>query len=81
MADDILGYQGPGVRVSRWAFAVFWLSNAMNLLMMGFPMAIGMAFLILVVIMPLLMQAFSHIIDAGFEGLARLISDVRGGPP
>ena len=53
----------------------------MNLLMMGFPMAIGMAFLILLLIMPLLMQSFGHIIDTSFEGLARLMSDMRGGPP
>ena len=52
----------------------------MNLLMMGFPMAIGMAFLILALITPLLMQTFAHIIDTSFEGLVHLINDVGGGP-
>jgi flagellar biosynthetic protein FliR len=50
----------------------------MNLLMMGFPMAIGMAFIVLLLIMPLLMHAFSRIIDASFDKLMLFISDLRG---
>jgi flagellar biosynthetic protein FliR len=53
----------------------------MNLLMMGFPMAIGVAFIILLLITPLLMNAFSRIIDAGFDKLFGLISDLRGTRP
>ena len=50
----------------------------MNLLMMGFPLAIGMAFIILFMIMPFLMQTFSRIIDIGFEQLQGLFDDMRG---
>ena len=50
----------------------------MNLLMMGFPMAIGVAFIILLLITPMLMNAFSRIIDAGFDKLGGLITDLRG---
>jgi len=53
----------------------------MNLLMMGFPMAIGVAFIILFLIMPYLMHAFARIIDAGFEGLMELMTAVRGAGP
>ena len=41
----------------------------MNLLMMGFPVAIGMAFILLLMILPFLMNTFSRIIDIGFEQL------------
>jgi flagellar biosynthetic protein FliR len=50
----------------------------MNLLMMGFPIAIGAAFLILFLLLPLLMNTFGVIIDASFENLSRLILQVRG---
>ncbi len=50
----------------------------MNLLMMGFPLAIGTAFLILLFCMPLLIQLFARIIDLSFEGLADLFLDMRG---
>jgi flagellar biosynthetic protein FliR len=53
----------------------------MNLLMMGFPMAIGVAFIILLLITPLLMNAFSRIIDASFDKLAGLITDLREARP
>ena len=53
----------------------------MNLLMMGFPVAIGMAFIILFMIMPFLMQTFSRIIDIGFDQLRGLFSDMKGAVP
>ena len=49
----------------------------MNLLMKGFPMAIGVAFIILLLITPMLMNTFSRIIDASFDKLAGLITDLR----
>jgi flagellar biosynthesis protein FliR len=50
----------------------------MNLLMMGFPVTIGIAFIFLFVTTPFLMEAFGRIIDASFEGLARLILQMKG---
>ncbi len=50
----------------------------MNLLMFGFPVAISVAFFILFLSMPLLMQAFSRIIDASFEGVLRLLGGAGG---
>ncbi len=50
----------------------------MNLLMMGFPLAIGTAFLILFFCMPFLMELFARIIDLSFEGLSHLFLKMRG---
>lgn len=44
----------------------------MNLLMLGFPLSIGVAFIILMLIVPFLMQAFDRLIDLGFEQLLLL---------
>lgn len=51
----------------------------MNLLMIGFPIAIGVAFLILFVTMPFLMETFGKIIDASFEGISSLLMNMGGG--
>lgn len=51
----------------------------MNLLMMGFPIAIGVAFLILFLTMPILMEAFSRIIESSFNGILKLLRLLRGG--
>jgi flagellar biosynthetic protein FliR len=48
----------------------------MNLLMLGFPVAIGTAYLLLILLVPLLVQGFSRLIDGGFEGLMRLMSRI-----
>lgn len=48
----------------------------MNLLMLGFPINIGMAFILLFLLMPFLVEAFERIIDFGFVEIARLL-----GPP
>jgi len=56
----------------------------MNLLMMGFPISIGVAFLILMVSIPFLVETFDRLIGAGFETLMRLIEgaqSVRGAVP
>ena len=52
----------------------------MNLLMLGFPLKIGVAFVMLMVTLPILMEAFSRVIDASFLEIMRFLSDVeRGG--
>jgi len=50
----------------------------MNLLMLGFPISIGVAFLILFVTLPMLVEAFSGIIDDSFESLLRFMAAARG---
>jgi flagellar biosynthetic protein FliR len=52
----------------------------MNLLMMGFPVAIGVAFLILFFTLPFLMEAFGRIIDLSFFKLAEIFERAGGGP-
>ncbi len=44
----------------------------MNLLMMGFPISIGVAFLILFVSLPFLVELFSAIIDFSFQEVGRI---------
>jgi len=41
----------------------------MNLLVMGFPISIGVAFLIMLITIPFLMNTFDRIIELGFEEL------------
>lgn len=41
----------------------------MNLLMLGFPLSIGVAYIILLVTVPFLMEAFDRLIGVGFEWL------------
>jgi flagellar biosynthetic protein FliR len=41
----------------------------MNLLMLGFPLSIGVAFIILLVTIPFLMEAFDRLIGVGFDRL------------
>ena len=50
----------------------------MNLLMIGFPIAIGVAFLVLFTIMPFLMETFGKIIDASFAGISNLLLNMGG---
>jgi len=52
----------------------------MNLLMLGFPIKIGIAFIMIMVTMPFLMEAFSRVIDASLLEIMRYLADVeRGG--
>ncbi len=41
----------------------------MNLLMLGFPLSIGVAFIIMLISVPFLMATFDRLIDVGFEQL------------
>jgi flagellar biosynthetic protein FliR len=50
----------------------------MNLLMMGFPLAIGAAFLIMFFCMPFLLELFARIIELSFEGIRDLFLEMRG---
>ena len=51
----------------------------MNLLIMGFPISIGFAFILMLVTLPVFIGVMSHIIDASFEGLARFFTTMQGG--
>ncbi len=50
----------------------------MNLLMLGFPASILVAFSILVVAIPMLMSSFDRILDMSFEELIRVFTLMRG---
>jgi flagellar biosynthetic protein FliR len=50
----------------------------MNLLMMGFPISIGVAFLILMVCIPFLVEMFDRLIGAGFETIMEMFRGARG---
>ncbi len=53
----------------------------MNLLMMGFPVAIGVAFTMLFLILPFLVEAFAKIIDASFYKILELLDQAGGASP
>ncbi|MBT3275007.1 MAG: flagellar biosynthetic protein FliR [Spirochaetales bacterium] len=46
----------------------------MNLLMLGFPIAISVAFLIMFLTIPFLVESFGRVIDASFEGILRIFA-------
>lgn len=48
----------------------------MNLLILGFPISIGVAFLILLLTLPILVNVMSAIIDASFDRLLDLFGDI-----
>ena len=52
----------------------------MNLLMLGFPISIAVALILLIIVMPFLLETFSAIIDNFFDQTAFLMQ-VRGGNP
>ena len=54
-------------------------SPQMDVLTMGFPLSIGVSFLILFAAMPLLMTAFARIVDTGYEGISRLLAGLARG--
>ena len=51
----------------------------MNLLMLGFPINIFVAFLILYVCLPFIMESFGRIIDSGFGTVYQLLTQPGGG--
>jgi flagellar biosynthetic protein FliR len=56
-------------------------SPQMDVLTMGFPLAIGVSFLLIFAAMPFLITAFVRIVDGGFETISAFIAGVsRGGP-
>ena len=50
----------------------------MNLLMLGFPIAISVAFLIIFLTLPFILSAFSRLIDSSFDGVLRIIGIAAG---
>jgi len=51
----------------------------MNLLMLGFPVAISVAFIVILLISPILVETFSKIVDGSFDTILRIFSAARGG--
>lgn len=51
----------------------------MNLLMLGFPVKIGMAFLVLMLTMPLLIEAMGRVIDGSFQQIMEFLAAVEQG--
>ncbi len=51
----------------------------LNLLMLGFPLAIIVAFVMLVLSIPLIMGFFGHVIDLGFSELNGVFSRIQAG--
>ncbi len=51
----------------------------MNLLMLGFPIKISMAFLMLFLAMPFLLEAFNRVIDSSFYELLNFLKVISGG--
>lgn len=51
----------------------------MNLLMMGFPVAIGVAFLVILLALPFIVEGFSNIIDLSFHNLMKILDRVHEG--
>jgi len=51
----------------------------MNLLMMGFPISLGIAFIVLLLVVPFLMSAFGGMLNASFESLAGLFGAIKAG--
>jgi flagellar biosynthetic protein FliR len=54
-------------------------SPQMDVLTMGFPLSIGVSFLLLFAAMPFLMTAFGRMIDGGFETIGGLIAAMARG--
>jgi flagellar biosynthetic protein FliR len=50
----------------------------MNLLMMGFPIAIGTALIVIAAATPFLIGAFSRLLEGGFEQLGSILTNLKG---
>lgn len=50
----------------------------MNLLMLGFPVSILVAYSVLVVAVPMLMASFDRVLDRSFDDLIRMFTLLRG---
>jgi flagellar biosynthetic protein FliR len=53
----------------------------MDILTMGFPLSIGVTFLVMIAGLPFLMGAFERVIDAGIEGVAGLVDGLGKAAP
>jgi len=51
----------------------------MNLMMMGFPINIGFGFLVMMAAMPFLVQAFSAVVNGGFDTLQSMFDALKPG--
>ena len=51
----------------------------MNLLMMGFPISLSVAFIVLMLVVPLLMRAMGTILNDSFEALVGLLGRIATG--
>jgi flagellar biosynthetic protein FliR len=51
----------------------------MNLLMMGFPISLGVAFIVLMLVVPYLMSAFAGILNVSFDALVSLMRGTAAG--
>ncbi|MBN1524468.1 MAG: flagellar biosynthetic protein FliR [Spirochaetales bacterium] len=51
----------------------------MNLLMLGFPISIGVAFLVLFLVIPFVVDSASRIIEAGFRQVESIYQNIGGG--
>jgi flagellar biosynthetic protein FliR len=51
----------------------------MNLLMLGFPIAIGVAYIIMFVSLPFLVEAFARLIDGSFQQLIKVYQGILAG--
>jgi flagellar biosynthesis protein FliR len=56
-------------------------SPQMDVLTMGFPLSIGVSFILLFAGLPLLMTAFGRIVDGGYETIAGLLRGLARGAP
>lgn len=52
----------------------------MNLMMMGFPISIGLGFTLMILGMPFLIEAFSAVINGGFNELAQMMDRMKPPP-
>jgi flagellar biosynthesis protein FliR len=52
----------------------------MDILTMGFPLSIGVSFIVLFATLPFLMTAFGRVIDGGFNAIGELVVILKGAP-
>ncbi len=50
----------------------------MNLLMMGFPISIAVAFLVILLTLPFMVESFSIVVDNGFAQIADFLTNIAG---
>jgi flagellar biosynthesis protein FliR len=53
----------------------------MNLLTMGFPITITVAFIVIFLTLPFLVEAMSRIVEQSYDSLAVLLTNMKGAHP